>query len=145
MTNTTTPGKSPAGWYPDPRNPAQEQWWSGAVWTQDFQPAGSPARYSAPVLQPDRRAATAHHGARRTFSTGTNALVIGIAAVCTTVLPNTWIVGVVISVMASVYGIVGIVLSVRSGRGLGMSIVGLMLGAAAVLIWTLAILEGSYF
>jgi uncharacterized membrane protein len=71
--------------------------------------------------------------------------VIGIAAVCTTVLPNTWIVGVVISVMASVYGIVGIVLSVRSGRGLGMSIVGLMLGAAAVLIWTLAILEGSYF
>lgn len=44
----TTPGASPlpsaapAGWYPDPRNPAQQRYWDGAAWTASA-PAPAPA------------------------------------------------------------------------------------------------------
>ena len=32
----------PAGWYPDPQNPAQRRYWDGAAWTELFQQPGQP-------------------------------------------------------------------------------------------------------
>jgi hypothetical protein len=47
-------GGTPAGWYPDPQNPAQQRYWDGTAWSEATQPAPfggppSPGAYSAPV------------------------------------------------------------------------------------------------
>lgn len=40
---------APAGWYPDPSDPARERWWDGAQWTGHQQtPAQTPAQAPAP-------------------------------------------------------------------------------------------------
>lgn len=55
------PGHIPAGWYPHPHNPTQQQYWDGSTWTSAVapltqapaMPAGPPAQYyptNAPVV-----------------------------------------------------------------------------------------------
>jgi hypothetical protein len=52
----TTPATSsiPAGWYPNPENPAQQRWWDGAQWTEHVSPpaGGSPQPAAAYASQP---------------------------------------------------------------------------------------------
>lgn len=36
------PQATPAGWYPDPGNPAFVRWFDGAQWTNHVQPANTP-------------------------------------------------------------------------------------------------------
>ncbi|MEZ5152149.1 DUF2510 domain-containing protein [Rhodococcus zopfii] len=36
------PQATPAGWYPDPGNPAFVRWFDGAQWTNHAQPANTP-------------------------------------------------------------------------------------------------------
>lgn len=38
----------PAGWYPDPENPARGRYWDGAAWTQNFHTPGQPQVLRAP-------------------------------------------------------------------------------------------------
>jgi uncharacterized protein YbjQ (UPF0145 family) len=38
---TTTGGLPPAGWYPDPADPAQQRWWNGTAWTDQTTAAAS--------------------------------------------------------------------------------------------------------
>ncbi len=34
--------QTPAGWYPDPENSAQQRYWSGSEWTDSYAPQGQP-------------------------------------------------------------------------------------------------------
>lgn len=45
----------PAGWYPDPENPAQQRYWDGAAWTQSVAPVTPPQ----PAVQPPSTSAHA--------------------------------------------------------------------------------------
>jgi len=51
---------TPAGWYPDPQNPAQQRYWDGAAWTQSVAPMAPPQ----PVVQPPSASASALASAR---------------------------------------------------------------------------------
>jgi hypothetical protein len=44
MSDVTPNPPAPAGWYPDPRNPAQQRYWDGATWT-----ATAPAPVAGPT------------------------------------------------------------------------------------------------
>lgn len=39
----------PAGWYPDPQNPAQQRYWDGTAWSEATQPAPFTAPPAPPV------------------------------------------------------------------------------------------------
>lgn len=43
------PAHIPAGWYPHPQNPAQQQYWDGAAWTPAVAPAVQPQQYPTQV------------------------------------------------------------------------------------------------
>lgn len=45
----------PAGWYPDPENPAQQRYWDGAAWTESVAPVAPPE----PATQPPSTSAQA--------------------------------------------------------------------------------------
>lgn len=38
-----TQGSTPAGWYPDPQDPARERYWDGSAWSEATQPAANTA------------------------------------------------------------------------------------------------------
>lgn len=148
MANAPSPGGVPPGWYPDPRNPGREQWWSGASWTQDFQPAGMSARYPVPVHPSPPRGPADRPGARPKASTSTQALLTGISSVLSLLMPLTlvwaWVFSVLVSITAIFYGIAGVVQSTRTGEGLTKSIFGLIMGTVATVAWALAIFAGGY-
>jgi hypothetical protein len=43
---------TPAGWYPDPADPARSRWWDGAQWTQRTQDAALTTPTPAPPVPP---------------------------------------------------------------------------------------------
>lgn len=46
VTEPTQPKRPPAGWYPDPKTPGVQRWWSGTGWTLQTKPdANSPAEW----------------------------------------------------------------------------------------------------
>ncbi len=59
----TAPQSVPAGWYPDPADPAGKRWWDGARWTNDVQAA--PSAPQAPAASP-----VTTFGARPTLTRG---------------------------------------------------------------------------
>ena len=130
-------GGMPPGWYPDPRNPGQEQWWSGSSWTMAFQPAGTPPAL-APIRQHARKIGGAQPGTRRKWPASKNSLVSGIAAMVTTVGPFGVIFGSILALAAIGYGVMGLVQSGRTGQGVTPSVVGIVLGGLALAIWLLA-------
>lgn len=55
----------PAGWYPNPQNPAQQRWWDGTQWTEHVSaPAfgGAPAYAGAPAYGSAQQQLTAPEG-----------------------------------------------------------------------------------
>ena len=53
MTEIPTAPTIPAGWYPNPENPAQHRWWDGAQWTDHVSaPAYTPASTVAQLRAP---------------------------------------------------------------------------------------------
>jgi uncharacterized protein YbjQ (UPF0145 family) len=40
---TSSAGLPPAGWYPDPADPARQRWWNGAAWTDQTTPSAADA------------------------------------------------------------------------------------------------------
>lgn len=52
---------TPAGWYPDPQNPAQLRYWDGQAWSESTAPA-APAAPSAPATPVDPAAGQGYGG-----------------------------------------------------------------------------------
>ncbi|GLK18980.1 G5 domain-containing protein [Herbiconiux flava] len=77
---------TPAGWYPDPQNPAAQRWWDGARWTQFTsawaQAPGAPTA-STPPLQP---VAPQPAGARRSWRPTLSTYVVGALAVLVSII-----------------------------------------------------------
>jgi Protein of unknown function (DUF2510) len=69
---------TPANWYADPADPAQERYWDGAEWTAQVRPAAAvPTAYTAaPPLPPYYPAPQARPGNRYSFA----AMVLGVIA-----------------------------------------------------------------
>lgn len=65
---------APAGWYPDPENPAQQRYWDGATWTQNVAPL-SPSDDASPhgTAQP-----AADAPVLRTWKTSVGFSVLGV-------------------------------------------------------------------
>jgi hypothetical protein len=48
MTTPQGPGRTPAGWYPDPSGSGQQRYWDGSQWTDQYAPGAG----TAPAQQP---------------------------------------------------------------------------------------------
>jgi len=62
MTTQTPSAATPANWYRDPSNPAQDRYWDGATWTENVRPGtvgqATPPPMPADFGQPAQQAAT---------------------------------------------------------------------------------------
>ena len=117
-----------AGWHLEPAT-NRYRWWDGTTWGvyHDQMPAG----YVAPVVQPLGAAVAATSGANG-FAVA--ALVLGIWGFLTTWIPFFigLFMGALPDMLAIVFGILGIVrANANGGRGLAMSVVGLVFGGLA--------------
>lgn len=65
----------PAGWYPDPQDPASIRWWDGAQWTSHVQPRPDVGASGETIA-----ADVAAHASSRSGKIGGWPLVIGIVA-----------------------------------------------------------------
>jgi hypothetical protein len=109
----------PAGWYPDPQNPAGQRWWNGQTWADSNQPV---------LVQP--------------IAVKNNGL-----AIASMVLGILWLYWVG-SVLAVIFGHVALSQINKSGgtqQGRGMAIAGLVLGWVGVgtLLLVLLVAAGS--
>ena len=125
MTQVDIAPRAP-GWYPDPRGTSATRFWDGSEWTQHvrgtgtrFAPpaardAGEPGLVAPLVTLPRNGLATA-------------ALVLGIASLVANLL-------LIPSILAVVFGVVGLVRGARfGGSGEGRAIGGILLGVGGVL------------
>ena len=125
MTQVDIAPRAP-GWYPDPRGTSATRFWDGSEWTQHvrgtgtrFAPpaareAGEPGLVAPLVTLPRNGLATA-------------ALVLGIASLVANLL-------LIPSILAVVFGVVGLVRAARfGGSGEGRAIGGILLGVGGVL------------
>lgn len=118
----------PSGWFPDPHGRHEHRWFNGDAWTADVaddgrrsvDPAGAgPARqWSASSRQGNGAAAAA--------------LVLGVIAVVIAWVPLLVVVGVVLAVLALVFGGRGLRRSRETGSGRGLAIAGLVCGGTAL-------------
>jgi len=118
---STTAVQPPAGWYPDPQNPAGQRWWNGQAWAASNQPI-------YPLVQP--------------VATKTSGL-----AIASMVLGILWLYWVG-SVLAVIFGHVALSQINKSGgtqQGRGMAIAGIVLGWVGVgtLLLVLLVSAGS--
>lgn len=136
------------GWFPDPTGRHDHRWWDGAAWTAHVADAGvagsdpidgpdvtaPPARAPRPPMGP--AAGTDEHRPASNMAgndpVAVTALVIGIVALFTSLLPA---LGLVPAVAAVILGIVARSRIKGSGRaGDGVAIAGLVIGVVALLI-----------
>jgi hypothetical protein len=117
----------PSGWFPDPLGRYEHRWFNGTTWTSDVATDGqrfvdplgiAPGPYGAPPA--------------RANGAATAALVCGLVGVAIAWIPLLVVVGVVLAVLAIVFGAKGLRQSRESGGGRGRAVTGLVSGIAAL-------------
>lgn len=119
-----------AGWYPDPSGRFELRYHNGRSWTADVSADG--ARYVDPLgTSPPARAATAGTGRN---GPAVAAMVLGIVSIGIGWLPFVVALGIVASVLAIVFGVVGRSRARRTGAGAGYALAGLITGLVGALV-----------
>lgn len=151
----STPGV-PAGWYPDATT-GRTRWWNGAEWTNDFAPPPAAPVHYAPVafgqvyqqIGYPRPEPTGNGPAVAGFVLGLVALAVRIAS---RYIFGGYMVGwiglgllIILTILAIVFGAVGIARSRRVGRGLPLAIIGLVLGVLQIALLVANLLFGFSF
>lgn len=114
------------GWFPDPLGRYDHRWFNGTTWTSDVSVDGQ--RFVDPLgTSPGPRP-----GASGPSSSGnraaTAALVLGLIAVLTAWIPLLVVGGLVLAILAVVFGTKGLRQSRTSGVGKGRAVTGLVTG-----------------
>lgn len=125
----TPPSATPAGWFPDPLDRYEHRYFNGATWTADVSnlgqrlvdPLGTGPGYSRAGPQAGNGIATA-------------ALTCGIVGMLIAWIPFIVIIGIVLGILALVFGIKGLRRSESIGSGRGPAIVGIVTGGLTLLI-----------
>lgn len=139
VTDRVRPGQTAtrAGWYPDPLDRFESRYHNGAEWTADVASGGR--RY----VDPDGLEPADGPGSGRNRSALTS-MVLGIVGVAIGWLPLLFAVGALASLLALIFGAIGLRRARRTGIGRSQAIVGLTTGgcgiAAAVIGATLTFL-----
>ncbi|HEY5663092.1 MAG TPA: DUF2510 domain-containing protein [Ilumatobacter sp.] len=123
------PGSVPAGWFPDPLGRHEYRYFNGVAWTSDVSDGGR--RLIDPLgTRPGGTAPGGDTGNGR----ATAALTCGIIAVAIAWVPFVVAIGVVLGVLALVFGISGLRRSQAVGRGRAMAITGIVTGGLAMVL-----------
>jgi hypothetical protein len=122
----------PSGWFPDPLGRYDHRWFNGTSWTSDVSIDGQ--RFVDPLdTSPSPGSGP---GPTPTPSTGngaaTAALVCGLIAVAIAWIPLAVVVGLVLAILAIVFGARGVRRSRTSGNGRGRATTGLVAGVVAL-------------
>ena len=111
MSTQQTPTTPPAGWYPDPQNPAAQRYWDGAAWASTL--VGPRPTFTGNVVQRQPQAQVYQPVQFQRFESrngfGITALVLGIIGLVLGIIP-------ILGIPAIILGLVGLVFG---GLGLG--------------------------
>lgn len=143
---------APAGWFPDPLGRYEYRYFNGSVWTADVSNGGNrlvDPNGTAPRHTPDSfgtypapLAATATFGAyeppkRNGFAVA--AMVCGIIGVLIAWAPFVVIAGLILAILAVVFGFQGLRRAGEIHKGRGMALTGLITGVAGLVLSALGI------
>ena len=136
----------PANWYPDPSNAAQERYWDGTNWTEQYRPTAAvppppmPPAYGAPPYAAPGPYGAPGYGPQVT-KTNTLSIVSLITGIIGFVCCFLW----VGEIAALVTGIMAYQQIQRTGeRGKGMAIAGIVLGALGLALVLFSVATGNY-
>lgn len=128
---TDEAASSTAGWYPDPIGRFELRFHNGRDWTADVASAGQ--RYVDPAgILPNPAGGTSGPGSGSS-GMATASMVLGIIAVSIAWMPFIVVLGVVIAVIALVFGVVAHRRAAHTSVGRSRAVAGLVLGACALL------------
>ena len=117
----------PSGWFPDPLERYDHRWFNGTTWTSDVSVNGQ--RFVDPLgTSPNPRSGGGTSGNR----SATAALVCGLVAVAIAWIPLIVVAGIVLALLAIVFGAKGIRQARDTGVGKGRAVTGLISGIVAV-------------
>lgn len=126
MTNEPT---ADPGWYVDPLGRHEHRYFNGRSWTSDVSDGGD-RRIDPYGVTPTSVALgpppSGGHGA------ATASMVLGIIAISIAWMPVLVVIGVIVGVLAIVFGIVGIRRARPSGEGRSFAVAGIATGASAL-------------
>jgi hypothetical protein len=123
----------PSGWFPDPHGRHDHRWFNGTAWTADvsddgqrfIDPLGAgPAGPAGPGTSP----ATGRQG----NGSAVAAITLGLFALMLAWIPLLVVIGVLLAVLALVFGIKGLRRSRTAGSGRGLAIAGIATGGKAL-------------
>jgi hypothetical protein len=120
---------TPPGWFPDPLGRHEHRWFNGTAWTPDVADGGQ--RYVDPLGIAPGGPGSSADGSRNSLATA--AMTCGIIAVLLAWIPFVVVAGVVLAVLALVFGVKGLRRSADAGRGRGSAIAGIVTGTIALL------------
>lgn len=123
------PNITPAGWFPDPLGRHEHRYFNGASWTSDVSDGGQ--RLIDPLgTLPGYQ----NSGGSASNGLATAALTCGIIGTLIAWMPFAVVIGIVLGVLALVFGIKGLRRSATVGRGRGAAIAGIVTGSLALLL-----------
>ena len=137
---------SPAGWFPDPLGRYEHRYFNGSVWTADVSNGGSrlvdphgtaPQVSAGGAFPPPFGAVGAVHGGHEpppSNGIAVAAMVCGIIAALIAWIPLLVIGGLILAILAVVFGIQGLKRARTSERGRGFAIAGLVTGVVGLLL-----------
>lgn len=122
----------PSGWFPDPLGRYDHRWFNGSAWTSDVSMNGQ--RFVDPLgIAPGPHGGPATYGQATTGNrAATAALVCGLIAVAIAWVPLLVVAGLVLAIIAVVFGAKGLRNSRTSGAGKGRAVTGLVTGVLAL-------------
>jgi hypothetical protein len=125
----------PSGWFPDPHGRYEHRWFNGTAWTADVAADGQ--RFvdplgAAPAPRSVGPATDAGHVPSRSGNgSAVAAITLGLFALVTAWAPLFVVVGVVLAVLAVVFGVRGLRRAKEVGSGRGLAIAGIATGSAS--------------
>lgn len=131
MSDETTPS-APGGWYTDPGGSGRQRYWDGTKWTDAYRE--HPAYGALGPTPASNGTEQTVYVERRGNGFAVTALVCGIVGAVFGLIPFTFIIAVVLGLLALVFGILGRRRAKRepaAGRK-GMALAGAILGAIAL-------------
>lgn len=131
------PSSLPSGWFPDPHGRYDHRWFNGTAWTADV---SSDGQRMVDPLGAAPSGWTPTQGPRPGNGSAAAAITLGLIAVVLAWVPLLVVVGIVLGVLALVFGIRGLRRSREVGSGRGLAITGITTGAAALALSVVGII-----
>lgn len=146
---------SPAGWFPDPLGRYEYRYFNGAVWTADVSNGGNrlvdpngtapqqassgPGGYPAPLAAAGAGGAFGAYEPPKSNGIAVAALVCGIIGALIAWAPFVVIFGLILAILAVIFGVQGLKRAKEVDKGRGVALAGLILGVAGIVLSAIGI------